>query len=277
MIHIRKFNLEEIQDGSVTLILGSASGGVTTLLNDVLSKLYHRFSTCLVYDCFETERKGWPKYAQENGVFLHDSIENLDKVLDYQRSRDQSKMLISFDQYIWLNTLHRNTVKELIANCASLNITVVLSSNALAEAPFFIRDKLENIFQLRNTIPEQKRILRNFAKIERYSESIFGEIYDHCTKNFKCLVLPISENESQPFWYKADTDALFKLSTEFAWKMFSPIAMILLRKKVAIYIILDVFNFVSADVIRRTFAKESVTLDCKKIALISAIKRMFHV
>jgi len=229
-IQLSRFNMNDIKDDKVVVLIGKRETGKSFLCKDIL---YHHSSIPVgqVISGTEAANEFYSKMVPK--LFIHEEYQPpiISNILKRQRLMlDQCKANPSIDPRAFLvldDCLYDNSwtkdknVRSLFMNGRHFKILFMITMQYALGIPPNLRTNIDYIFILReNYVSNRKRLYEHYAGMFPNFE-MFCQVMDQCTENFECLVIHNNAKSNkltdQVFWYKADPHDNVKLGSQQFW------------------------------------------------------------
>lgn len=230
---IRKFDLDNIEDGKVIVAIGKRKSGKSYCMKDFL---YHKRHIPVARIISGTERANnfYGTIAPPAFISFEYNEDIIEKFLTRQRelkikknnpyykNMDSRAILLlddlMFDKDTWIKS--RN-VKEMFMNGRHYDITFIITLQYSLGIPPALRNNTDYIFIFReNRIAERRKLYDHWAGVIPTFE-LFNDLMDKVTNDYGCLVIDnactSNKLEEQVFWYKAMDRGAFKMCDARAW------------------------------------------------------------
>ena len=232
-LQLRKFNMREISDDKVVVLIGKRETGKSFLTKDLL---YHHQDIPIgtVISGTEGANEFYTKFVPS--IFIHEDysppvinnvIKRQKKVIDkIKESNDSSidpRAFLILDDCLYDNSwLKDKNMRRIFMNGRHYKLLFVLTMQFALGVPPSFRTNIDYVFILReNIIGNRKRLYEHYCGMFPSFE-IFSQVMDNCTENFECLVIhnnaKSNKLEDQVFWYKAEQKPPFKMGLPGFWK-----------------------------------------------------------
>jgi len=230
-IQLRKFNIEDIKDDKVVVLIGKRDTGKSVLCKDIL---YHHKNIPVgqVISGTETANQFYSKIVPKlfiHGEFDTQIVQNMikrqkiliDKINEGDTSIDPRSFLI-LDDCLYDNTWAKDKfMRSVFMNGRHFKILFLLTMQYALGIPPNLRTNIDYVFILReNYVSNRKRLYEHYAGMFPSFE-MFCQIMDQCTENYECLVINNNAKSNkltdQVFWYKADIHEDFKIGGPSFW------------------------------------------------------------
>ena len=229
-IQLRKFDMSQIKDDKVVVLVGKRETGKSFLCTDLLH--HHKDIPCgQVISGTEQANGYYGKMVPP--LFIHDEytpaiISNVIKRQKMMIEKINSNMNIDprlfllLDDCIYDQTWVKDkNVRALFMNGRHYKILFIITMQYALGIPPNLRTNIDFIFILReNYVSNRKRLYEHYAGMFPTFE-MFCQVMDQCTENFECLVInnnaKSNKLEDQVFWYKASEHDDFKLGAKEYW------------------------------------------------------------
>jgi hypothetical protein len=230
-IQLKKFDMEQIKDDKVVVLIGKRETGKSFLCKDLLHK--HKDIPCgQVISATEAANGYYGKMVPP--IFIHDEYkpEIISNVLKRQRMMlDKINSNVTVDPRLFLlldDCIYDQTwvkdknVRSLFMNGRHFKILFIITMQYALGIPPNLRTNVDFVFILReNFVNNRKRLYDHYAGMFPTFE-MFCQVMDQCTENFECIVInnnaKSNKLEDQVFWYKASEHDDFKLGGAEYWQ-----------------------------------------------------------
>ena len=229
-IQLKRFDIREIKDDKVIVLIGKRDTGKSYLCKDILSH-HTGIPAGQVVSGTEAANSFYGKMVPK--LFIYDEFEAgiVERLLKRQRmmidrvnenpSVDPRAFLV-FDDCLYDNSWTKDkNVRSLFMNGRHFKILFMITMQYALGIPPNLRTNIDFIFILReNYINNRKRLYEHYAGMFPTFE-MFCQVMDQCTENFECLVVnnnaKSNKLEDQVFWYKANEHDPFKIGAQEYW------------------------------------------------------------
>ena len=230
-IQLRKFDMEQIKDDKVVVLIGKRETGKSFLCKDLLH--HHKDIPCgQVISATEAANGYYKKMVP--AIFIHDEYkpEIITNVLKRQKMMlEKINSNVSIDPRLFLllddciydqSWVKDKNVRSLFMNGRHFKILFIITMQYALGIPPNLRTNVDFVFILReNFVNNRKRLYEHYAGMFPTFE-MFCQVMDQCTENFECLVInnnaKSNKLEDQVFWYKANEHDDFKLGGAEYWE-----------------------------------------------------------
>ena len=232
-IQLRKFDMTEIKDDKVVVLIGKRDTGKSFLCKDIL---YHHKGIPVgqVISGTEGANQFYSKIVPKlfiHGEFDTQIVQNMIKrqkiLIDKINAGDNSidpRCFLILDDCLYDNTWAKDKwMRSVFMNGRHYKMLFLLTMQYALGVPPNLRTNVDYVFILReNYVSNRKRIYDHYAGMFPTFES-FCQIMDQCTENFECLVINNNAKSNkltdQIFWYKAENHPPFKLGSKEFWEI----------------------------------------------------------
>ena len=229
-IQLRKFDMSQIKDDKVVVLIGKRETGKSFLCKDLLH--HHKDIPCgQVISATEAANGYYSKMVPP--LFIHDEytapiIANVLKRQKMMIEKIHSNMNIDPRLFLLLDDciydqswVKDKNVRSLFMNGRHYKILFIITMQYALGIPPNLRTNVDFIFILReNFVNNRKRLYEHYAGMFPTFE-MFCQVMDQCTENFECIVInnnaKSNKLEDQVFWYKAADHDDFKLGAQEYW------------------------------------------------------------
>ncbi len=230
-IQLKKFDMNQIKDDKVVVLIGKRETGKSFLCKDLLHQ--HKDIPCgQVISATEAANGYYKKMVPP--IFIHDEYkpEIIANVLKRQRMMiDKINANVTVDPRLFLllddciydqSWVKDKNVRSLFMNGRHFKILFIITMQYALGIPPNLRTNVDFVFILReNFVNNRKRLYDHYAGMFPSFE-MFCQVMDQCTENFECLVInnnaKSNKLEDQVFWYKASPHDDFKLGGAEYWQ-----------------------------------------------------------
>jgi len=231
-IQLRKFNMSEIKDDKVVVLIGKRDTGKSFLCKDIL---YHHKGIPVgqVISGTEGANQFYSKIVPKlfiHGEFDTQIVQNMikrqkiliDKINEGDNSIDPRCFLI-LDDCLYDNTWAKDKwMRSVFMNGRHYKMLFLLTMQYALGVPPNLRTNVDYVFILReNYVSNRKRLYEHYAGMFPSFE-MFCQIMDQCTENYECLVINNNAKSNkltdQVFWYKAEPHDDFRIGAPSFWE-----------------------------------------------------------
>ena len=230
-IQLRKFNMNEISDDKVVVLIGKRDTGKSFLCKDLL---YHKQHIPVGQVISGTEAANSFYSAIVPKLFIHGEFkkEIIANILKRQKlmigqikqnpNMDPRAFLI-LDDCLYDNTwIKDKNIRACFMNGRHYKLLFIITMQYALGVPPNLRTNVDYVFILReNYISNRKRLYEHYAGMFPTFD-MFCQVMDQCTENYECLVIhnnaKSNKLEDQVFWYKADSHAAFRIGDPVLWE-----------------------------------------------------------
>tara|TARA_B100000214_G_C23963422_1_gene626471 strand:- start:614 stop:1408 length:795 start_codon:yes stop_codon:yes gene_type:complete len=231
-LELRKFDIKNIRDDQVVVLIGKRDTGKSFLCRDIL---YNQSTIPVgqVISGTEGANQFYTKIIPK--LFIHeefktDIIQNIlkrqkimmDKINKGDKSIDPRAFLI-LDDCLYDNTWSKDKwMRSVFMNGRHYKLLFLLTMQYALGIPPNLRTNIDYVFILReNYVSNRKRLYEHYAGMFPNFE-MFCQVMDQCTENYECLVInnnaKSNKLEDQVFWYKAEERPDFKIGAPSYWE-----------------------------------------------------------
>ena len=231
-LELKKFNMSDIKDDKVVVLIGKRDTGKSFLCKDIL---YHHRNIPVgqVISGTEGANQVYQKIIPKlfiHGEFKPEIVQNMlkrQKLMIEQlnggnREIDPRAFLI-LDDCLYDNSWAKNKdMRSVFMNGRHYKLLFLLTMQYALGIPPNLRTNIDYVFILReNYVSNRKRLYEHYAGMFPTFE-MFNQVMDQCTENYECLVINNNSKSNkltdQVFWYKADARPDFKIGADPYWK-----------------------------------------------------------
>lgn len=237
-LQLRKFDVSNIKDDKIVVLIGKRGTGKTELLKDILY-FKRDFPIGTVINPTESANKSFSSIVPP--IFIHEEykpeiIENVLKrqtmimkkinkeIQLYGRSSIDPRAFLILDDCLYDNTWKRDrNIRYIFMNGRHKKLFFLVTMQFVLGISPELRTNVDYIFICReNIISNRRRLYDAFAGMFPTFEC-FCSVMDQCTENFECLVIDNTSRsnrlEDQVFWYKAEMRSDFTIGSRELWEL----------------------------------------------------------
>jgi hypothetical protein len=230
-LQLRKFDMKDIKDDKVVVLIGKRDTGKSFLCKDIL---YHHRNIPVGQVISGTEGANQFYSKMVPKLFIHKEfntqiVQNIlkrqgmliDKINQGQTNIDPRSFLI-LDDCLYDNSWAKDKyMRSVFMNGRHYKLLFLLTMQFALGVPPNLRTNIDYVFILReNYVSNRKRLYEHYAGMFPSFE-MFCQIMDQCTENYECLVINNNAKSNkltdQVFWYKAEPHEDFKICSQQAW------------------------------------------------------------
>lgn len=242
-LQLRKFDMTNIGDDKVIVLIGKRNTGKSYIVRDIL---YHKrdFPIGTVISATEKENKFYGDIIPS--MLIHDEYKPniIDNVLKrqamiirkmhndiqlYGKSNADCRAFLIMDDCLYDSSWkHDKNIRYIFQNGRHKKMLFLLTMQFVLGIPPELRTNVDYVFICReNIIANRKRLYEAFAGMFPTFE-VFSQVMDQCTENYECLVIDNTTKsnrlEDQVFWYKATSHENFTIGSRELWEIHNQIA-----------------------------------------------------
>ena len=234
-LNLKKFDMNEINDDKVVVLIGKRDTGKSFLCRDILFR--HRgIPVGQVISGTEGANQFYSKMVPK--LFIHDEfkpeiVENIlkrqkimiEKINQGSGGADQSidpRAFLILDDCLYDNSWAKDkNMRSVFMNGRHFKLLFLLTMQYALGIPPNMRTNIDYVFILReNYVSNRKRLYEHYAGMFPTFE-MFCQVMDQCTENYECLVINNNAKSNklsdQVFWYKAEPRPDFKIGGASYW------------------------------------------------------------
>ncbi len=230
-IQLRKFDISQIKDDKVVVLIGKRDTGKSYLCKDIL--YYHSdIPVGQVISGTEAANQFYGSLVPK--LFIHEEFnsEIVDNMLKRQKMMVEKKnngenvdprAFLILDDCLYDNKWTKDKcMRSVFMNGRHWKLLFLLTMQYALGVPPNLRTNIDFVFILReNYVSNRKRLYEHYAGMFPTFE-MFCQVMDQCTENYECLVINNNAKSNkltdQVFWYKADAHPPFKIGGPQFWK-----------------------------------------------------------
>ena len=230
-IELSRFDINDIKDDKVVVLIGKRETGKSFLCKDIL---FHHSGIPVgqVISGTEAANEFYSKMVPK--LFIHEEyqpaiIQNILKrqrmMIDKYKSNQNidPRAFLVLDDCLYDNTWTKDkNVRSLFMNGRHFKILFMITMQYALGIPPNLRTNIDYVFILReNYVSNRKKLYEHYAGMFPNFE-MFCQVMDQCTENFECLVINNNAKSNklvdQVFWYKAEPHDDVKLGSKEYWQ-----------------------------------------------------------
>jgi len=230
-IQLRKFDMTEIKDDKVVVLIGKRDTGKSFLCKDIL--YYHKdIPVGQVISGTEASNQFYSSIVPK--LFIHDEyssqiVENMLKRQKQmvEKSHEDNTIdprgFLILDDCLFDSTWTKDKfMRSVFMNGRHYKLLFLLTMQYALGVPPALRTNADFVFILReNYVSNRKRLYDHYAGMFPTFE-MFCQVMDQCTENYECLVIHNNAKsnrlDDQVFWYRADPHEDFKIGADSFWE-----------------------------------------------------------
>lgn len=235
-LELKKFDVRNIKDDSVVLLIGKRNTGKSFLVRDIM---YHHRNipigtvispTEIANHFFEAFIPGMLVHEEYDPAILQRFVERQKKITDqmnleikkYGRSDLDPRAFMILDDCLYDKTwINDKNIRFLFMNGRHVKTFFLITMQHPLGVPPHLRGNVDYIFILReNQIRQKERIYEQYCGMFTNFEA-FSQVLDQVTSNYECMVIDnkVQSNklEDQVYWYKASDHSSFQMCSQELW------------------------------------------------------------
>jgi len=230
-LQLRKFDISEIKDNKVVVLIGKRDTGKSFLCRDIL---YHHNDIPVGQVISGTEganqfySKIIPKlfiHEEFNTTIIQNILKRQKMMLEKLREGNycDTRAFLILDDCLYDNTWARDKwMRSVFMNGRHYSLLFLLTMQYALGIPPNLRTNIDYIFILReNYVSNRKRLYEHYAGMFPTFE-MFCQVMDQCTEDYECLVINNNAKSNKltdcVFWYKAESHPEFRIGAESYWE-----------------------------------------------------------
>tara|TARA_B100001094_G_scaffold275542_1_gene283149 strand:+ start:876 stop:1676 length:801 start_codon:yes stop_codon:yes gene_type:complete len=230
-LELKKFNMSDIKDDKVVVLIGKRDTGKSFLCKDIL---YHHKDVPVgqVISGTEGANQFYSKIVPKlfiHGEFNTEIVQNMlkrqklmiEQINQGNQNLDPRAFLI-LDDCLYDNSWAKDKyMRSVFMNGRHYKLLFLLTMQYALGIPPNLRTNIDYVFILReNYVSNRKRLYEHYAGMFPNFE-MFNQVMDQCTENYECLVINNNAKSNkltdQVFWYKADARPDFRIGADPYW------------------------------------------------------------
>ena len=230
-LQLKKFDITQIKDDKVVVLIGKRDTGKSYLCKDIL--YYHSdIPVGQVISGTEGANQFYSKIVPK--LFIHDEfntniVQNMlkrqklmiDKINDGEQVDPRAFLIL--DDCLYDNCWAKDKfMRSVFMNGRHYKLLFMLTMQYALGIPPNLRTNIDYVFILReNYVSNRKRLYEHYAGMFPSFE-MFCQVMDQCTEDYECLVINNNAKSNkltdQVFWYKADPHPEFRIGADSYWE-----------------------------------------------------------
>jgi hypothetical protein len=230
-LELRKFDMNDIKDDKVVVLIGKRDTGKSYLCRDIL--FHHKdIPVGQVISGTEGANQFYQKIIPK--LFIHEEFQTsiVHNMLKRQKQMIQKvqqggssdpRAFLILDDCLYDNTWAKDKwMRSVFMNGRHYKLLFLLTMQYALGIPPNLRTNIDYVFILReNYVSNRKRLYEHYAGMFPTFE-MFCQVMDQCTENYECLVINNNAKSNkltdQVFWYKAEERPNYKIGSESFWE-----------------------------------------------------------
>jgi hypothetical protein len=230
-LQLKKFDISQIKDDKVVVLIGKRDTGKSYLCKDIL--YYHSdIPVGQVISGTEGANQFYSKIVPK--LFIHDEfntniVQNMLKrqklMIEKIHGGEQvdPRAFLILDDCLYDNCWAKDKfMRSVFMNGRHYKLLFMLTMQYALGIPPNLRTNIDYVFILReNYVSNRKRLYEHYAGMFPSFE-MFCQVMDQCTEDYECLVINNNAKSNklvdQVFWYKADSHPDFKIGADSYWE-----------------------------------------------------------
>jgi len=213
-LQLRKFDFKTMpKDGRIIMVIGRRGSGKSTLIEDLLYNLRHRFDFSIGMSPTRSSTEMMESHMPDSLVFNEGfSKEQFQKMLALsallaRKGKTRNGLLVLDDCNADKEAFKSKSMRDAFMNGRHYGMNIIWAMHYCMDILPDLRTQVDYIFVLKDNIRKNKERLYNnfFGMFEKLDD--FIKVMDQCTDNNECLVLDNTSPNPDPrsclFWYKA--------------------------------------------------------------------------
>jgi len=230
-LQLKKFDITQIKDDKVVVLIGKRDTGKSYLCKDIL--FYHSdIPVGQVISGTEGANQFYSKIVPK--LFIHDEfntniVQNMlkrqklmiNKINDGEQVDPRAFLIL--DDCLYDNCWAKDKfMRSVFMNGRHYKLLFMLTMQYALGIPPNLRTNIDYVFILReNYVSNRKRLYEHYAGMFPSFE-MFCQVMDQCTEDYECLVINNNAKSNkltdQVFWYKADSHPEFRIGADSYWE-----------------------------------------------------------
>ena len=229
-LELRKFDMNDIKDDKVVVLIGKRDTGKSFLCKDILYR-HKDIPVGQVISGTEGANQFYstivPKlfiHGEYSAPVIHNMIKRQKMMLTKMNEGEQldPRAFLILDDCLYDNSWTKDAnMRSIFMNGRHYKLLFLLTMQYALGIPPNLRTNIDYVFILReNYVSNRKRLYEHYAGMFPTFE-MFNQVMDQCTENYECLVINNNAKSNkltdQVFWYKADSRPDFRIGADNFW------------------------------------------------------------
>jgi len=229
-LELRKFDMNDIKDDKVVVLIGKRDTGKSFLCKDILYR-HKDIPVGQVISGTEGANQFYSKivpklfiHGEYSPPVIHNMIKRQKMMLTKINEGEQvdPRAFLILDDCLYDNSWTKDSnMRSIFMNGRHYKLLFLLTMQYALGIPPNLRTNIDYVFILReNYVSNRKRLYEHYAGMFPTFE-MFNQVMDQCTENYECLVINNNAKSNkltdQVFWYKADSRPNFRIGADNFW------------------------------------------------------------
>ena len=230
-IELSRFNINDIKDDKVVVLIGKRDTGKSFLCKDILYR-HRNIPVGTVISGTEGANQFYSKivpklfiHGEYTAALIHNMIKRQKMLISKVNEGEtlDPRAFLILDDCLYDNAWTKDTnMRSVFMNGRHYKLLFLLTMQYALGIPPNLRTNIDYVFILReNYVSNRKRLYEHYAGMFPTFE-MFCQVMDQCTENYECLVINNNAKSNkltdQVFWYKAEPHGPFKIGGAQFWK-----------------------------------------------------------
>ena len=230
-IQLKRFDINDIKDDKVIILIGKRDTGKSYLCKDILSH-HTGIPAGQIISGTEAANEFYSKMVPKLFIYGEYEAGIIERLLKRQKMMIEKcksnntvdpRAFLVLDDCLYDNTWTKDkNVRSLFMNGRHFKILFIITMQYALGIPPNLRTNVDYVFLLReNYVSNRKKLYDHYAGMFPNFE-MFCQVMDQCTENYECLVIHNNAKSNklsdQVFWYKAEPHDDFKLCSHDHWE-----------------------------------------------------------
>ncbi len=229
-LELRKFDMNDIKDDKVVVLIGKRDTGKSFLCKDILYR-HKDIPVGQVISGTEGANQFYSKivpklfiHGEYSAPVIHNMIKRQKMMLTKINEGEHvdPRAFLILDDCLYDNSWTKDAnMRSIFMNGRHYKLLFLLTMQYALGIPPNLRTNIDYVFILReNYVSNRKRLYEHYAGMFPTFE-MFNQVMDQCTENYECLVINNNAKSNkltdQVFWYKADSRPDFRIGADNFW------------------------------------------------------------
>jgi hypothetical protein len=227
--HLGKFDVANMKDNRIILLIGARGTGKTTLLFDLMYHMRDKWDWGLAMtptmSTLEEFRDILPPCSVVKNMQKERIEELVEEAKDIKERGKTRKLFVILDDCMFdRKSLEGTAMREIFMNGRHFNCAFVNSVQYLVDMKPALRTQVDYVFALRETNAETRKKLWKFFFGIFSSYQSFSAVFDAATNGHRCIVLDRTIATNKPeeciFYYQANPNPPpFRMCRPVYWRL----------------------------------------------------------